>query len=83
MSKTLESSQRIKTVGKSWVIRLPKSFTQTNKLEPGTQVLLTIKKGTAIEAEILPPLSKDLSRVAAAVLKRRRAVYDELKRIGD
>lgn len=82
MPNTIES-QRITTVGKSWVIRLPKSFTQSNKLEPGTQVLLTVKKNAGVEAEILPPLSTELSTVAGGILKNRRAVYEELKRIGD
>lgn len=83
MSNTTETSKKTKTVGKSWVIRLPKSFTQSNKLESGTQVMLTIKKDSRVEAEILPPLSEKLSSVAISVLKKRPAAYEELKRIGD
>lgn len=83
MSKTIEKTKKVRAVGKSWVIRLPKTFTDSNKLETGTQVLLTIKKGEQVNAEILPPLSKKLLDVAETVLQKRRNAYEELKQIGD
>lgn len=70
-------------VGKSWVIQLPDDFSAENKLAKGTQVLLTFKEKDKVEAEILSPLNDDLAKAAAAVLKRRRVAYEELKRLGD
>lgn len=83
MARTKTKDPTIKVVGKSWVIRLPDDFSAENKLAKGTQVLLTFKDKDRIEAEILPPLDDDLAKAAAAVLKRRRGAYEELKRLGD
>jgi antitoxin component of MazEF toxin-antitoxin module len=83
MGNVAEKSEKIRTVGRSWVIRLPKSFTSRNKLEPGTQVVLTVKNGESVDADILPPISSKLSSVATGIMKKRRAVYEELKRLGD
>jgi len=83
MSKAISNSSTIKVVGKSWVIRLPDEFTAENDLEKGTQVLLTFRQNDGVEAEVLPPLSKDLKKTATKLLKKRRKVYEELKRLGD
>ena len=83
MSKALKNKQSVRVVGKSWVLRLPDEFTAENDLAKGTQVLLTFKNGDNVEAEILPPLSKDLSRISKSVLKKRKNVFEELKRAGD
>lgn len=83
MPAKTKSTEKVKTVGKSWVLRLPKSFTRRNNLEAGTQVLLTVRDGSKVEAEILPPLSDKISRIANDVLGRRGAVYEELKALGD
>lgn len=72
----------IKVVGKSWVIDLPNDFTGENNLENGTKVLLTFK-GEKVNAEILPPLSEKLAGIADKILKKRKKVFEELKRLGD
>lgn len=79
----IETKEKIRTVGKSWVVRLPKTFTDKNKLEAGTQVLLTVKNGAAVNAEILPPLSSERLAIANRILKKRKGVYDKLKELGD
>ena len=83
MSDVLEKNEGIKVVGKSWVIHLPEDFTAENDLAKGTTVLLTFKENEKVEAEILPPLSDKLNSISDKLLKKRRKVYDELKRIGD
>ncbi len=83
MPEILNDKARVKVVGKSWVIQLPDAFTAENALEKGTQVLLTFKDDEKVEAEILPPLSKKLAGLSNRILKKRRKVYEELKRIGD
>ena len=83
MAKTRAKDSEVKVVGKSWVIQLPDDFSAENKLAKGTQVLLTFKEKDKVEAEILSPLNDDLAKAAAAVLKRRRVAYEELKRLGD
>ena len=84
MPEILEKDQaeEIKVFGKSWVIELPENFTTANSLAPGTKVLLTFKD-EKVEAEILPPLSDKLKKISNKILKKRRAAYEELKRIGD
>lgn len=81
MSETTQNSV-IKVVGKSWVIDLPNDFVNENNLENGTKVLLTFK-GEKVNAEILPPLSKTLSDVAGKILKKRKKVFEGLKKLGD
>lgn len=66
----------------SWVAELSDGFARTNNLEKGTQVLLTFDN-KSVHAEILPPLSKKLSDAADKVLKKRKEVFEELKRIGN
>ncbi|HLA95726.1 MAG TPA: hypothetical protein VK612_08395 [Pyrinomonadaceae bacterium] len=83
MAITRTKKPAIKVVGKSWVIQLPDGFSSENKLAKGTQVLLTFKDNEKVEAEILPPLNEKLQAVAGKVLKRRRGVYEELRRLGD
>lgn len=83
MPEILNEIARVKVVGKSWVIQLPDAFTSENALAKGTQVLLTFKDDDKVEAEILPPLSKKLTAASNKILKKRRKVYEELKRIGD
>ena len=83
MSNVLEKNEEIKVVGKSWVIQLPEDFTAENNLARGTQVLLTLKENEKVEAEILPPLSEKLKAISEKILKKRKKVFEELKRIGD
>ena len=83
MSNILEKNERVKVVGKSWVIELPEDFTSQNDLAKDTKVLLTFKEDEKVEAEILPPLSKKLKTISEKILKKRRTLYEELKRVGD
>ncbi len=79
----IDTKAKIRTVGKSWVIRLPKSFTDKNKIEEGTQVILTVRNGTAVNAEMVPPLSEEIATIADRIISKRKGAFDELKRIGD
>ncbi|MBC7797836.1 MAG: hypothetical protein H7Z37_13265 [Pyrinomonadaceae bacterium] len=73
-----ETTQKID----SWVVELSDDFARTNNLEKGTQVLLTFNN-KSVHAEILPPLSKKLSDAADKIRKKRKEVFEELKRIGN
>ncbi len=83
MANNLEENKQIKVVGKSWVIDLPDDFTAENNLAKDTKVLLTFKENEKVEAEILPPLSDKLKNISEKILKKRRNLYEELKRVGD
>ncbi len=83
MAQTKAKQPVIKVDGKSWVIDLPDDFSAQNKLAKGTQVLLTFKASDRVEAEVLPPLSRKMTKAAEKVLKRRLGAYEELKRLGD
>ena len=83
MSDVLGKIEEITVAGKSWVIKLPEDFTAKNNLAKGAQVLLTFKDGEKVEAEILPPLSRKLKNISSRVVKKRKKVYEQLKRIGD
>jgi len=83
MSNISEKTESVKVVGKSWVIELPEDFTSQNNLAKDTKVLLTFKKDAKVEAEILPPLSEKLKNISEKILKKRRKLYEELKRVGD
>ncbi|MGI9056464.1 MAG: hypothetical protein ACR2F2_11760 [Pyrinomonadaceae bacterium] len=83
MTDSLKQKEQIKVIGKSWVINLPDDFTTENNLAKDTKVLLTFKENEKVEAEILPPLSEKLKNISDKILKRRKGLYGELKRLGD
>lgn len=83
MSNVLEKHEKIKVVGKSWVIELPEDFISENDLAKDTKILLTFKENEKVEAEILPPLPEKLKNISEKILKKRRNLYEELKRVGD
>ncbi|CAN5674838.1 hypothetical protein BH20ACI4_BH20ACI4_19380 [soil metagenome] len=83
MTDSLKQKEQIKVVGKSWVIDLPDDFTTENNLAKDTKVLLTFKENEKVEAEILPPLSEKLKNISDKILKKRKGLYGELKRLGD
>ncbi len=83
MANSLEKNKQIKVVGKSWVIDLPDDFTAENNLAKDTKVLLTFRENEKVEAEILPPLSEKLKNISEKILKKRKGLYEELKRVGD
>lgn len=83
MSNVLAEQDEVKVVGKSWVIQLSEVFTNENNLPKNTQVLLTFRENDKVDAEILPPLSEKLENIANKILKKRKKVFEELKKIGD
>lgn len=83
MSDVLEINKSISVIGKSWVIELPDEFTSENNLAKDTKVLLTFKENEKVEAEVLPPLSDKLKTISERILKKRKKLYEELRRIGD
>ena len=83
MSNVSKENEKIKIVGKSWVIDLPDDFTSENNLAKDTKVLLTFKENEKVEAEILPPLSEKVKNISEKILKKRSKLYEELKRVGD
>lgn len=83
MANSLKENKQIRVVGKSWVIDLPDDFTDENNLAKDTKVLLTFKENEKVEAEILPPLSDKLKNISEKILKKRKGLYEELKRVSD
>ena len=65
------------------MIDLPDDFAAENNLAKDTKVLLTFKENEKVEAEILPPLSDKLKDISEKILKKRKGLYEELKRVGD
>lgn len=83
MSEVLERNKLISVIGKSWVIDLPDDFTSENNLAKDTKVLLTFKENERVEAEVLPPLSDKLKTISERILKKRKKLYEEIRRVGD
>lgn len=79
----LETNKGISVLGKSWVIDLPDDFTSENDLAKDTKVLLTFKANDQVEAEVLPPLSEKLREIAEGILRKRKNLYEEMRRLGD
>lgn len=79
-----ETEENQTTQGKwdSWVVDIPKEIIEAQNLAKGSMVVLTVKNGK-VEAEISEPLSDDLKTIAEEILKKRRKVFEELKRFGD
>lgn len=66
----------------SWLVEIPSNVIAELGLADGSKVALTIKNGE-ISGDILPPLSDELENIANEILKKRRKLYEELKRAGD
>lgn len=77
-----EKNQSVQPKWDSWVVEIPKEIIEAQDLADDSLVALTVKDGK-IEAEILSPLSDELKTIAEKILKKRRKVFEELKRIGD
>jgi len=77
-----EETQTVKPKWDSWVIEIPKEIIEAQGLADDSIVVLTVKD-EKVKAEILPPLSEKLKSISEKILKKRRKVYEELKRIGD
>ena len=77
-----EETQTVKPKWDSWVIEIPKEIIEAQGLADDSIVVLTVKD-EKVKAEILLPLSEKLKSISEKILKKRRKVYEELKRIGD
>ena len=83
MAEILESTKSISVIGKSWVIDLPDDFAAENNLAKDTKVLLTFKENDKVEAEVLPPLSEKLKKISERILRKRKNLFEEMRRVGD
>lgn len=66
----------------SWLVEIPSNVIAELGLADGSKVALTIKNGE-VSGDILPPLSDELENIANEILKKRRKLYEELRRAGD
>ncbi|HEX8263894.1 MAG TPA: hypothetical protein VF596_00615 [Pyrinomonadaceae bacterium] len=82
MQTETEENKTIQPKWDSWVVEIPKEIIEAQGLADDSSVVLTVKDGK-IEAEVLTPLSDELKTIAEKILKKRRKVFEELKRIGD
>jgi hypothetical protein len=76
----LEKKEKAKIA--SWLVEIPINVIQELGLDEGSRVALTIKDGE-ISGDVLPPLSPESKVISQKILEKRRAVYKELKRLGD
>ena len=79
--ETVES-ETVEPKWDSWTVEIPPEIIEAQGLTEGSLATFTIKDGQ-IEGEIIPPLSGKLKEVAEKILKKRKRLYEELKRIGD
>lgn len=77
-----EENQIVQPKWDSWVVDIPQKIIEAQGLAEDSMVVLTVKD-RKIEAEILEPLSDELKSMAEKILKKRRKVFEELKRLGD
>jgi hypothetical protein len=77
-----EEIENAKPKWDSWTVEIPQEIIEAQGLAEGSLAHFTVKNGK-IEGEIIPPLSGKLKEVAEKILKKRRRLYEELKRIGD
>ena len=66
----------------SWAAEIPANVIKELGLTEGSFVLLTYRDGK-IQPEIVPPLSGKLKDTAEKILKKRKQLYEELRRVGD
>ncbi len=78
----IEKNQAVKPKWDSWIVEVPKEIIEAQGLGNDSMVVLTVKD-EKIQAQILPPLSEKLKSISEKILKKRRKLYEELRRIGD
>ncbi len=66
----------------SWLVDIPQPIIEALGLAKGSRVALTVNNGE-VSGDVLPPSSPKLQAVSKRILKKRRDVYEELKRLGD
>ena len=87
MSKVIEltDESELKTVSvekDTWILELPAELCRREGFAQGTLASLTFKDG-AIQASFIRPPSKKLQDISKRLLDKNRALYEELKRLGD
>ena len=65
-----------------WIIDLPDEMAQTIGVEAGSLVVLYANEA-GLSTEILPPVSQKIKDISQYLLTKNRAVYEELKKLGD
>ncbi len=66
----------------SWMTIIPQEVIDALGLAKGSKVALTINDGE-VSGDVLPPLSPKLKAISIRIFEKNRAVYEELKRLGD
>lgn len=65
-----------------WIVEMTPEMIDSLGVAAGSKILLTSREG-GISAEILPPLSPKMKKIAQYLLKKNHELYEELKRLGD
>lgn len=65
-----------------WVLEMTPEMIIAMGMAEGSKILLTSREG-GINAEILPPLSPKMKKIAQHLLKKNQELYKELERLGD
>ena len=65
-----------------WIIDLPDEMAQTIGVEAGSMVVLYANEA-GLRTEVLPPVSQKIKDISQYLLTKNRAVYEELKKLGD
>ncbi len=65
-----------------WAILADEEMAQALGIETGSVVVLSGQAGK-VQAEVLPPPSPELRKLADEIFEQNREVYEELKRLGD
>jgi hypothetical protein len=77
----IEENQNVQPKWDSWVVEIPQKIIEAQGLPEGSIAALTYKDGK-VEGEIIA-LSPKLKEISNRLLEKNRAVYEELKRLGD
>ena len=78
----IEQTKKQESKIASWLAEIPSNIIEELGLAEGSRIALTIKNGE-VSGDVLSPMSPKLKAVAQRILKKRRKLYEELKRFGD
>ena len=65
-----------------WVVDLPSEMAQAIGVVEGSMIILYAHEG-GVRTEILPPVSAEIKNVSQYLLHKNRALYEEMKKVGD
>ena len=85
MVEIAERTNELKTVSvekDTWIVELPAELCRREGFDEGTMASFTFKDG-AIQASYIRLPAKKLRDVAKSIMVEDRALYEELKRLGD